>query len=152
MNITNELKTKLLAAGNAAEAAEIMKAQGQEITREEAELLFEEIGKYRVQDGMELDLDELEAVSGGNRNWVTEGCAGTVEFGSHCRSNDNCWLFTVNYDYEPTDHICPNCEQHMYFQNKIKEGPVTEWQYRCKFCGCIVVEQENDHEYEAGLR
>ena len=46
MNITNELKTKLLAAGNAAEAAEIMKAEGQEITREEAELLFEEIGKW----------------------------------------------------------------------------------------------------------
>jgi len=74
-----------------------------------------------------------------------------VEYGSHCRSNDNCWIITVTYDYEPTDHICPNCGKHMYLQNKIKEGASTEWQYRCKYCGCIIVEQENAHEYDGGL-
>ena len=92
--------------------------------------------------GRELSLDELEAVSGGaDRNWVTEGCAATVEYGSWCGSNDKCMVLDVTYDFQPTEHLCPNCGKNMYKQNTISLGKNKhEDQYRCKYCGCIISE------------
>ena len=43
INITSELKAKLLAAQNLAEMAALVKADGQEITAGEAEKLWDEI-------------------------------------------------------------------------------------------------------------
>ena len=91
------------------------------------------------QTDKELSLDELEAVSGGaDRNWVTDGCAATVEYGSWCDSNDKCIVWDVTYEFQPTGHLCPNCGKNMYQQNTISlGGNEYEDQYRCKYCGCI---------------
>ena len=108
LNITNELKKKLLAAKSAEEAAELVKTAGQEITAEDAEKLWKEIEARRERDGRELSPDELEAVSGGDadRDWLEDGCAATVEPGSDCYfSNDFCnWVY-VTYAHKPVDSI-----------------------------------------------
>ena len=126
---------------------EIMKAAGEEITAEAAAQLFEKA--QAKKSDRELSLDELEAVSGGaDRNWVTEGCAGTVEYGSWCDSNDKCIVWDVTYDFQPTGHLCPNCGKNMYLQNTILlRNNQYEEQYRCKYCGCITREIHNDVSY-----
>ena len=98
------------------------------------------------QTDKELSLDELEAVSGGaDRNWVTDGCAATVEYGSWCDSNDKCIVWDVTYEFQPTGHLCPNCGKNMYQQNSISlGGGKYEDQYRCKYCGCITSETYYD--------
>ena len=75
LNITNELKTKLLAARSAEEAAALVKAAGQELTAEDAAKLWEEIEK--VLDGRKLSRDELAAVSGGRDmpDYLNHECA-----------------------------------------------------------------------------
>jgi len=110
---------------------------GQTVTPEDIAHLWDEISSYRKVK--ELSLDELEAVSGGaDRNWVTEGCAATVEYGSWCDSNDRCIYWDVTYDFQPTPTLCPNCGKNMYLQNTIHLGGLEyEDQYRCKFCGCV---------------
>lgn len=156
INITKELKAKLLTAQSAGEAAAMVKADGQQITPEETIHLWEEIKKGREQDGRRLSVEELEAVSGGgeHRNWVTDGCAATVEYGSWCSSNDRCYNWDVTYECRPTDTLCPNCGQHMYLHNRIcLGGSKYDEQYRCKFCGCIIstlyddCDGSNDYAY-----
>ena len=144
-----ELKKKTLAAASAEEIMEIMKAAGEEITAEEAAQLFEKVQAKKT--GKELSLDEMEAVSGGaDRNWVTDGCAATVEYGSRCRSNDRCIYFDVTYDFQPTSTLCPNCGQNMYLQNTINHSSTEfEEQYRCKFCGCITSKTYVDNSSKA---
>ena len=142
IKMTKELKEKLLTAQSAEEAAELVKAAGREFTPEDAEHLWAEITKLRKEDGRELSPDELDAVSGGaDRNWVTEGCAGTVEYKSWCGRNDACYWDDVTYDYGPTGTLCPNCGKNMYLQNSIWLGDEQyEDQYRCKYCGRIISE------------
>ena len=132
-----ELKKMTLAAASAEEVMEIVQAAGEEITAEEAAQLFEKAQAKKTDK--ELSLDELEAVSGGaDRNWVTDGCAATVEYGSWCDSNDRCIYWDVTYDFQPTSTLCPNCGKNMYLQNTIHlKGLEYEDQYRCKFCGCV---------------
>ena len=136
-NNREELKKKTLAAASAEEIMEIMKAAGEEITAEEAAQFFEKAQAKKTDK--ELSLDELEAVSGGaDRNWVTDGCAATVEYRSWCDSNDKCIVWDVTYEFQPTGHLCPNCGKNMYQQNTISLGDNQyEDQYRCKYCGCI---------------
>ena len=92
-----ELKKKTLAAASAEEVMEIVRAAGEEITAEEAKQFFETLKKSQADQ--ELSLDELEAVSGGQkwgngvwvRDYSTEGCAATVEPSSNCWGTDgNC--------------------------------------------------------------
>lgn len=103
MKISDELKEKLLTAKSADEAAELVKAEGQDITEEEIALIWDEISKLKAQDGKELSTDELEAITGGHsllevNDWSKLGCAATVEEGSSCTSNDACKLFYYTYD------------------------------------------------------
>ena len=144
-----ELEKKAIEAASAEEVMEIVRAAGEEITAEEAKQFFETLKKSQADQ--ELSLDELEAVSGGeDRNWVTEGCAATVEYGSHCGSNDRCIRFDVTYDFEPTSTLCPNCGKNMYLQNTIKHSSTEfEEQYRCKFCGCITSRKYVDNSSKA---
>ena len=74
INITNELKAKILAAQNAEEVAELVKADGREITAEEAEKLWEEIEHIREAEGRKLSKDELDAVSAGFGFDFPSGC------------------------------------------------------------------------------
>ncbi len=110
INITKELKSRLLTAQSAEEAAALVKADGQEITAEDAARLWAEISRMREKDdGKELSLDELEAISGGeDRDWITDGCAATVEEGSDCWSTDRCHLIPVTYTNLPNT-TCPFC-------------------------------------------
>ena len=148
-NNREELKKKMLAAASAEEIMEILKAAGEEITAEEAAQLFEKAQAKKT--GKELSLDEMEAVSGGaDRNWVTDGCAATVEYGSRCDSNDKCIYWDVTYDFQPTSTLCPNCGQNMYLQNTINHSSTKyEEQYRCKFCGCIISRTYADNSSKA---
>ena len=106
--ITKELKAKLLAAQDVNEVTALLKAEGQGISPEDAERLWEEILRKREKDGKELSLDELEAVSGG-RDYETEGCAATVEPDSLCWSDDECFLDEVSYQHPPRKKLCPRC-------------------------------------------
>jgi len=136
----DELKKKAMKAASAEAVMEIVRAAGEEITEEEAKRFFEKVQAQKEDKA--LSLDELEAVSGGaDRNWATEGCAGTVEYGSWCDSNDKCIVWDVTYDFQPTGHLCPNCGKNMYKQNTIylRENKYED-QYRCKYCGCITRE------------
>ena len=143
-----ELKKKAMKAASAEEVMEIVRAAGEEITAEEAKKFFETLKKSQADQ--ELSLDELEAVSGGaDRNWVTDGCAATVEYGSWCGSNDKCIYWDVTYDFQPTPTHCPNCGKNMYLQNTIKHSSTEfEEQYRCKYCGCI----KSDKYYDSSSR
>ena len=102
-----ELKKKVLEAASAEELMEIVQAAGEEITAEEAAQLFEKAQAKKTDK--ELSLDELEAVSGGDRDWVTEGCAATVEPGSWCDTNDSCLRWSVTYENVPSSFPCPHC-------------------------------------------
>ena len=141
INISNELKAKLLAAKSVEEVTELVKADGQEITEEEAAHLWEEITRKRAQDGKELSLDELEAVSGGwDRDWAKDGCAATVEPGSVCWSDDACTFSDVIYGNAPLKFTCPQCGMWFY-KVKLADGLYIVTQYRCKRCGYIKEER-----------
>ena len=137
MNITDELKAKLLTAKSAEEVAEIIKADGQEISPEDAAHIWKEISDHRKEDKT-LSLDELEAVSGGfDRDWITEDCAATVEPLSWCDTNDACFYWDVTYSSWPQDERCPNCGIYLYR----KEDPFVAYykskavRHICKKCG-----------------
>lgn len=74
IDITNELKAKLLAAKSAEEAAALVKSNGQEITSEDAAHLWEEIEHMREAEGRKLSKDELDAVSAGFGFDPPSGC------------------------------------------------------------------------------
>ena len=65
MNITNELREKLLTADSAEKVAELLKADGQEAGPDDVEKLWAEVTKFRQKDDRKLSVDELDAVSGG---------------------------------------------------------------------------------------
>ena len=74
MDMTGELKTKLVAAKSAEEVAELLRADGCEITAEESEKLWEEIGHIREAEDRKLSKDELDAVSAGFGFDFPSGC------------------------------------------------------------------------------
>ena len=134
MKITNELRQKLLAAKSEKEVDELLKEVG--VDGLSAEQVWAELTKKREADGKELSLDELEVVSGGTgRDWLSDGCAATVEPGSTCFfSTDNCdnaiWY---SYSHEPGDHQCLACGSYpLYESDKISLENII---YLCKNCG-----------------
>ena len=90
----------------------------------DAEEIWQEVERHGSARSEKLDLNELDAVSGGARDWRKEGCAATCEPGSWCGSNDFCHLFDVTYDYFwdccPDGHahdfvnkVCSRCGYHL---------------------------------------
>ena len=118
LKLSEELKKELIKAQSAEQVTEIIKAGGQEISAEDAEHLYQEIVHHN-QDA-ELSADELEAVAGGfDRDWLTDGCAATVEAGhGFCGSNDYCLWFDVTYEHQPTPYHCSKCGGIMYEYGK----------------------------------
>ena len=102
IELANKVKNELNEAKSLEEVKEILcvaEYDNKELI-EEAEQIWKEIEEHRGEGDKELDVDELEAVSGGaDRNWVTDGCAATCEEGSRCMSNDYCTLLEVTYEY-----------------------------------------------------
>ena len=127
---TEELKAELIKAKSLDEVKELLKNSGQDITEEAAERLFKEIEAQKT--GSELSAEELEAISGGaNRDWITDGCAATVEYGSSCWSNDACSLREVIYSHKPERYLCPVCKINLY----ISESTTKREVYKCPRCG-----------------
>ena len=144
ITLTDELKTKLLAAQDVNEVTALLKAEGQGISPEDAERLWEEILRKREKDGKELSLDELEAVSGG-RDYETEGCAATVEPDSWCWSDDYCTFIDVTYDNPPAK-VCPYCGGYQLFMERVEfrvPGVYKEKKYWCSSCNRIEYVVEN---------
>ena len=111
--LNNELKARLNNAKNLAEVKEILK-NNLEIN---AEQVWKEIEKHQSAKNEKLDLDELDAVSGGaDRDWQKDGCAATCEETSWCGSNDFCQIWDVTYDN--FWRTCPDGHEHVY-QNDV---------------------------------
>ena len=137
MNITNELREKLLTADSAEKVAELLKADGQEVEPDDVEKLWTEVTKKRQKDDRELSVDELEAVSGGveQRDYWGQGCAATVEPGSDCWGTDGgCSVNNIEYQHMPNG-FCPDCGRP-YCVNEINSSLIglhrkTTWCYYC---------------------
>ena len=132
MGFTKELKEKLIAAKSVGELEELVRSSDAEIGEDELEHLWEEIGRARDKKDRELSLDELEAVGGEERDYLTDGCAGTVEPGSWCGSNDRCYCFDVNYRNRPVRY-CSRCGGISYLIHPY--GRTTATWSRCINCG-----------------
>ena len=99
MEITKELKEKLL---NANSEEEVKAMLGDQATEKDAARAWREINARLAAPNLEeVEDDELEAVSGGrSRDFLTEGCAASVEHGSFCLVNDSCVFVEVRYKHE----------------------------------------------------
>ena len=129
-DLSSELIAKLLKAQNREEMATLLKAAG--VDSELAEQIMAELIRKREADGRELSPDELDAVSGGkDRNWLTDGCAATVEAGSWCDTDDACGYWDVTYDNYPLKHHCLQCGGQTYCTYKGSYGT----KYKCMVCG-----------------
>ena len=130
-----ELKGQLKQAQSVEELAELLKANGQDVS--EAEKLWNELGRLRAEEDQELSLDELEAVSGGRSIDLTEeGCAASVEYGSDCVVNDGgcTWAFN-DYHPKPVNVKCDKCGAYMY-KHKVDHPDGTSSRYLyCPKCG-----------------
>ena len=128
LNISNELKTKLIEAKSAEEVAEVLQAAGQVATAEEAAHLWERIKRDRELSSKELSPDELAAFSAGeDRDWLRDGCAATVEGGSDCWGTDKCGLLPVTYKHAPTRHKCSVCGGILYSNGATGGGSLRSW-------------------------
>ena len=104
-----ELREKLKDADNLEEVKDILKDRA----GLDAERVWEEVEKHRSAKAEKLDLDELDAISGGaDRDWSKDGCAATCEWSSWCGSNDNCIVFDVTYDN--FWRTCPDGHEHVF--------------------------------------
>ncbi|MBE6725377.1 MAG: hypothetical protein E7576_09345 [Ruminococcaceae bacterium] len=129
-----EFKSKLLQAQSAEEVAGLLKNAGMDESK--AGQIWNEISSHRTEK--ELSLDELAAVSGGaDRDWLTDGCAASVEPDSWCGSNDSCHYWDVTYTHEPAEVICPNCGAYMYLNwvDYATRPSDDIYHYKCKNCG-----------------
>ena len=107
--LSNELKAKLNEAKSLEEVKEIVKDRPDL----NAEHIWQELERHQSAESEKLDLEELEAVSGGaDRDWQKDGCAATCEETSWCWSNDFCTIFDVTYDN--FWRTCPDGHEHVY--------------------------------------
>ena len=105
----DKLLGRLKSAQNLAEVKEIL----QDHPEINAEQVWREIEKHRSGQSEKLDLNELDAVSGGaDRDWVKDGCAATCEPLSWCGSNDYCMIWDVTYDNFWAK--CPDGHDHVW--------------------------------------
>ena len=135
------------------EAIELLKADGQRVSQEEVRKLWKEIENYRERNGETLSLDEMEAVSGGKRDWVTEGCVATAEYGSSCwTGNDACIFFlNVQYSNQPQSQQCPRGGIHLYIDSIKHEGAYGACMLltlKCKKCGYTKEEIDYDDDWQ----
>lgn len=130
MEITKELKEKLLNADSEEEVKSLLGGS----TEEKASEIWQEIEAYHGAMGLEkVDDDELEAVSGGeDRDWLKEGCSSSAKVGELCFRNDSCSLWTIIYsNFDP----CPSGGIHEWVEEKrFYEDAHQFIQYRCKKC------------------
>ena len=115
-----EIKAKLANAKSLEEAKEILNGHADI----DPERVWEEIERRRSNWNEKLDLDELDAVAGGARDYAKEGCAATVEVGSWCWSNDHCMYWDVTY--VNLWSVCPDLKPHEFVNGKCRRCGITE--------------------------
>ena len=115
-----EIKAKLANAKSLEEAKEILNGHADI----DPERVWEEIERHRSNWNEKLDLDELDAVAGGARDYAKEGCAATVEVGSWCWSNDHCMYWDVTY--VNLWSVCPDLKPHEFVNGKCRRCGITE--------------------------
>ena len=115
-----EIKAKLANAKSLEEAKEILNGHADI----DPERVWEEIERHRSDWNEKLDLDELDAVAGGARDYAKEGCAATVEVGSWCWSNDHCMHWDVTY--VNLWSVCPDLKPHEFVNGKCRRCGITE--------------------------
>ena len=104
-----ELREKLNNAKSFEEVKEIVKDHPEL----DATNIWKEVERHHSMKSERLDLEELDAVSGGSdRDWKKDGCAATCEYGSWCGSNDYCHIWDVTYDNFWV--CCPDGQPHNY--------------------------------------
>ena len=142
IEMTEKLKTRLYRANNLEEVKEILCVNEDDDPEyiEEVEQIWKEIEGHRKDDDKELDLNELEAVSGGaDRNWATEGCSSTVESFIWCFTNDYCELLYITYiHYKDPCMGNHNYEYYGIIRHRIHPKPEDNNYYevhRCTKCG-----------------
>ena len=117
---STELSAKLKRVKSVDEVRELLKADGQDENL--AEKVWKEIDIFRKNEGKELSLDELDAVAGGvkKRDWLKDGCAATVEYGSDCwRTDGGCTYINIKYSHEPHEwETCPECGGPVYYADQ----------------------------------
>ena len=107
--INSNLRGKLSQASSLEDVKSILKGH----PAPDAKRVWAEIENHRSLRSEKLDLDELDAVSGGaDRDWVKDGCAATCEFSSWCWSNDRCLSFDITYDSFWVK--CPDGHDHIF--------------------------------------
>ena len=57
----------------------------------------------------QLDNNELEAVTGGERDYATEGCASSVVNTDYCVISDRCYALIIYYKHPHWTENCPVC-------------------------------------------
>jgi len=119
---SEEIDKKLLEAKSVEDVLAIANENSTSpVSKEFAEKIYAKVKTIRGGDA-ELDLDELESVSGGKGitvDFIKDGCHATVEPGSSCWSDDKCSHDEVIYDNYDSS-ICP-------------VGGVHDWQVVYKF-------------------
>ena len=112
--LNNELKSKLANAETLEEVEALLKGE----PNLDPKKVYEELRRHRSEEAEKLDLDELDAVSGGAvRDWAKDGCAATCEEGSWCWSNDRCQFWDVTYcNFWKR---CPDGHHHEYDGNSV---------------------------------
>ena len=141
MNISNELKAKLR---NARSEEEVKVLLGGQASKEEVSRAWQEIEHHRPAEGLEaVDDSELAAVSGGaDRDFLTQGCAASVEYGSFCWSDDSCVHWDVTYDNEQyactigyKNHDWGPLRSSRYGNNGGQQSEATNYYRICNRCG-----------------
>ena len=136
-----ELRGKLIRAKDIEEVRAIL---GPETAEEEINQTWREIEAHRPADGMEaVDDDELAAVSGGaDRDLDDDGCSATVEEGSWCGSDDDCYYWDVTYcnvdrctDGQKHEWDLYSAEYEYDPMVSRAGGEVLHRIYRCRKCG-----------------
>ena len=86
----------------------------------------------KPQEDKVLSLDELESVSGGYRDWSTQGCAATCEVESDCWGTDRCSHVNICYLNFP-NKLCTYCARGDVEFIGLDADLMQV--YRCKKCG-----------------
>ena len=111
--LDNRLKERLNEANSREEVESLLQSHPEL----DADRVWHELENHRSGQSEKLDLDELDAISGGaDRDWKKDGCAATCEDGSWCGSNDYCMIWDVTYDNFWA--CCPDGHEHV-FQNRV---------------------------------
>ena len=81
-----------------------------------------------------LDTEELEAVTGGERDYAKEGCASSVDNSESCIVSDRCDVLITKYVHPRWTEYCPNCGQKTFAEMTSNRNPSLDEIY-CINCG-----------------